>query len=411
MKPVVGGSNSRYSRRRGHASGRMTYEVLVELRISVAELLRVVSLSQGVVQRKNTMPVLSHVLLDAGTDAHGNGRLQITATDLDVGIKASRPCEVISPGAVTIPARALADMVRVLPGPDVVLKRLPNQHVEVKSGRTKARLMALSADEFPALPAYESATFVSVDQTLLINMVEKTLYAASTDETRYNLGGVYFEPPTNPDGPLTMVATDGHRLVRIERNFAGASEFKLRGPVILPRRGLSELKRVLEGASEAIGDGSPLVEFGFHESHCVFRKGNTVLGMRLVEGQFPDYKQVIPKLADKVVRVAQRDLVDSLKRVSVLASDKTQAVKLVLSKDQLVVSCTNTETGEISDDVPVEYAGASIEVAFNARYLVDALASLDDKNVLLKVTDNLSPGLLVGVDEPRHLCVVMPMRL
>jgi len=380
----------------------------MELRISVAELSRVVSLAQGVVQRKNTMPVLTHVLLDAGTDAEGNGRLQLIATDLDVGIKASRPCEVITPGSVTIPARALADMVRVLPGPDVVLKRLPNQHVEVKSGRTKARLMALSADEFPSLPAYESATFVKVDQTLLTDMVEKTLYAASQDETRYNLNGVFFEPPTTADGPLTMVATDGHRLVRVERTFEGASNFRLKGPVILPRKGLSELKRVLDGAGDIEGGQ---IELGFHDNHAVVRKGQTVLGMRLVEGQFPDYKQVIPKLADKIVRVTRSDLVESLKRVSVLAQDKMQPVKLAISKDQLVVGCTNPETGEITDDVGVEYAGQSLEVAFNARYLVEALISLDDKNVLLKVTDNLSPGLLVGVDEPRHLCVVMPMRL
>lgn len=382
----------------------------MELRISVAELSRVVSLAQGVVQRKNTMPVLAHVLLDAGVDADGNGRLQLIATDLDVGIKASRACEVITPGSVTIPARALADMVRVLPGPDVVLKRLPNQHIEVKSGRTKARLMALSADEFPSLPAYESATFVKVDQTLLTDMVDKTLYAASTDETRYNLNGVFFEPPQAADGPLTMVATDGHRLVRVERTFEGASSFRLKGPVILPRKGLSELKRVLDG-SEAGPDGANVIELGFHDNHAVVRKGNTVLGMRLVEGQFPDYKQVIPKLADKIVRVTRSELVESLKRVSVLAQDKMQPVKLAISKDQLVVGCTNPETGEITDDVPVEYAGQSLEVAFNARYLVEALASLDDKNVLLKVTDNLSPGLLVGVDEPRHLCVVMPMRL
>lgn len=381
----------------------------MEFRISVAELSRVVSLAQGVVQRKNTMPVLSHLLLDAGVDAAGNGRLQLTATDLDVGVKAARACEVIAPGAVTIPARALADMVRVLPGPDVVFKRLPNQHVEVKSGRTKARLMALSAEEFPTLPAYESAHFVSVDKTLLVDMVDKTLYAASTDETRYNLNGVFFEPPSSADGPLTMVATDGHRLVRVERTFVGASNFRLKGPVILPRKGLNELKRVIEGSDG--GDDGNLVELGFHDNHAVIRRGNTLLGMRLVEGQFPDYKQVIPKLADKVVRLSRQDLVDSLKRVSVLAQDKMQPVKVTLGRDQLLVSCTNPETGEISDDVPVEYAGASIDVAFNARYLVEALMSLDDKNVLLKVTDNLSPGLLVGVDEPRHLCVVMPMRL
>jgi DNA polymerase-3 subunit beta len=388
----------------------MGQEASMELRISVTELARVVSLAQGVVQRKNTMPVLSHVLLEAGTDADGNGRLQLTATDLDVGIKASRPCEVMSPGSVTIPARALADMVRVLPGPDVVLKRLPNQHIEVKSGRTKARLMALSADDYPSLPAYEAAHFVTIDQTLFTDMVDKTLYAASTDETRYNLNGVFFEPPASPDGPLTMVATDGHRLVRIERTFEGASNFRLKGPVILPRKGLSELKRVLDGGHDG-SDGPARIELGFHDNHAVVRKGTTVLGMRLVEGQFPDYKQVIPKLADKIVRVTRAELVESLKRVSVLSADKLQPVKLAIAKDQLVVSCTNPETGEISDDVPVEYAGQSLEVAFNARYLVEALASLDDKNVLVKVTDNLSPGLLVGVDEPRHLCVVMPMRL
>lgn len=380
----------------------------MELRIPVAELSRALSLAQGVVQRKNTMPILSHVLLDA-TAA---GRLVLSATDLDVGVRTERACEVTAPGSVTIPARALADMVRELPGPDVTLKRLPNQHVEVKSGRTRAKLMALSADEFPSLPPYADASFVSLDTTLLTDMVDKTLYAASQDETRYNLNGVLFEPPgmngTSADGPLTMVATDGHRLVRVERAFDGASTFALKNPVILPRKGLGELRRILGGGE---GDEAKTIELGFKDNHAVARRGNTLLGMRLVDGQFPDYKQVIPKLADKIVRIARQDLVDSLKRVSVLAQDRMQPVKLVLGKDTLVVTCTNPDAGEISDDVPVEYAGQQIEVAFNARYLIEALQSLDDKNVLLKLIDNLSPGLLVGVDEPRHLCVVMPMRL
>lgn len=378
----------------------------MELRIPVAELSRALSLAQGVVQRKGTMPILSHVLLDVSV-RDGNGILTLSATDLDVAVRTERACEVVSPGAVTIPARALADMVRELPGPDVVLKRLPNQHVEVKSGRTRARLLALAAEEFPALPPYHEATFVTLDTTLLLDMVDKTVYAASTDETRYNLTGVLFEPPANPEGPLTMVATDGHRLVRIERSFEGAANFNRKGPVILPRKGLGELRRILGGDTGT----NRTVELGFKDNHAVVRQGTTVLGMRLVDGQFPDYKQVIPKLADKVVRIARTDLLDSLKRVSVLAQDRMQSVKLVLTKDQLVVSCANQDAGEISDDVAVEYAGQSLELAFNARYLIEALQSVDDKNVLLKLIDNLSPGLLVGVDEPRHLCVVMPMRL
>ena len=389
----------------------------MELRISVADLSRALSLAQGVVQRKNTMPILSHVLLDAGASSSGAGKLTLSATDLDVGVRTERACEVTTPGSVTIPARALADMVRELPGPDVTLKRLPNQHVEVKSGRTRARLMALSADEFPSLPPYADAAFVSLDTTLLLDMVDKTLYAASQDETRYNLNGVLFEPPglngSSDEGPLTMVATDGHRLVRVERTFEGAAKFALKAPVILPRKGLGELRRILSdsSASGSGGDDNKTIELGFKDQHAVARRGNTLLGMRLVDGQFPDYKQVIPKLADKLVRIARQELIDSLKRVSVLAQDRMQPVKLVLGKDTLVVTCTNPDAGEISDDVPVEYAGQTIEVAFNARYLIEALQSLDDKNVLLKLIDNLSPGLLVGVDEPRHLCVVMPMRL
>lgn len=377
----------------------------MELRIPVAELSRAVSLAQGVVQRKNTMPILSHVLLDASASGDAAGKLTLIATDLDVGVRTERPCEVTTPGSLTIPARSLADIVRELPGPDVTLKKLPNNHVEVKSGRTRARLLAMSADEFPALPPYADASFVELDTTLFLDMVEKTLYAASTDETRYNLNGVLFEPSTSADGPITMVATDGHRLVRVERTFESKTGFSLKGPVILPRRGLGELRRIFGS------DGEGALQLGFKDNHAVVQRGSTMMGMRLVDGQFPDYKQVIPKLADKIVRISRQDLVDGLKRVSVLSADKLQPVKLALTKDQLVVSCTNPEAGEISDDVPVEYAGQAIEVAFNARYLLEALASLSDKNVLLKLTDNLSPGLLVGVDEPRHLCVVMPMRL
>jgi DNA polymerase-3 subunit beta len=389
----------------GSSAKRATIEVeFMELRIPVADLSRALSLAQGVVQRKNTMPILSHVLLDA----YASGRLTLSATDLDVGVRTERPCEVIAPGSITIPARALADMVHELPGPDVTLKRLPNQHVEVKSGRTRARLMALSADEFPSLPPYAEASFVTLDTGLLVDMIDKTLYASSQDETRYNLNGVLFEPPGTLDGPLTMVATDGHRLVRVERTFEGAAQFALKAPVILPRKGLGELRRILSSDG---GDDGKTIDLGFKDQHAVARRGNTLLGMRLVDGQFPDYKQVIPKLADKIVRITRQDLIDSLKRVSVLAQDRMQPVKLVLGKDTLVVTCTNPDAGEISDDVPVEYAGQTIEVAFNARYLIEALQSLSDKNVLLKLTDNLSPGLLVGIDEPRHLCVVMPMRL
>ena len=378
----------------------------MELRIPVSEFSRALSMMQGIVQRKNTMPILANVLLQVETTEDGAGKLTLAATDLDVAMRTERPCEVLEAGSVTIPARALSDMVRVLPGPDVTLKKLANNHIEVKSGRTKAKLMGLSAEEYPNLPDYNEVPFVQLDAALFADMVEKTIYAASTDETRYNLNGILFEPDAENPSKLVMVSTDGHRLVRIERTFENA-EFPTKDSVILPRKGIGELRRLFDSSD---GDSDTL-EIGFHSNHAVMKKGNTVLGMRLIDGTFPDYRQVIPKLADKVVRISRPETVDSLRRVSVLAADKGQPVKLSLGKDQLTVACSNPDTGEISDDVPVEYAGDGVEVAFNARYLVDALASLDDQNVLLKLTDNLSPGLLVGVDETHHLCVVMPMRL
>jgi DNA polymerase-3 subunit beta len=377
----------------------------MELRIPVSELSRALSMMQGIVQRKNTMPILANVLLEVTTTSDGAGKLTLSATDLDVGMRTERPCEALETGAVTVPARALSDMVRVLPGPDVTLKRLANNHVEVKSGRTKAKLMGLSAEEYPSLPSYDDVDFATVDAAAFAHMVDKTLYAASTDETRYNLNGVLLEPSSEEAGKLVMVATDGHRLVRIENVFEGAKLSKSES-VILPRKGVGELRRLFDGAED-----NATLEVGFHDNHVVMRTGGTILGMRLIDGAFPDYKQVVPNLADKVVRISRGDTVESLRRVSVLASDKTQPVKLSLKKDSLTVSCSNPDAGEITDDVPVEYGGDDIDIAFNARYLLDALASLDDTNVLLKLTDNLSPGLLVGVDDSSHLCVVMPMRL
>ncbi|MFZ9886053.1 MAG: DNA polymerase III subunit beta [Myxococcota bacterium] len=377
----------------------------MELRIPVAELSRALSMMQGIVQRKNTMPILANVLLEVTTHGDGAGRLTITATDLDVAMRTERACEALATGSVTVPARALADMVRVLPGPDVTLKRFANNHVEVKSGRTKAKLMGLSAEEYPTLPSYDEVNFLELDAREFLGMVDKTLYAASSDESRYNLNGVLFEPDQTRTGGLSMVATDGHRLVRVGRVFEGV-DFGGAKSVILPRKGIGELKRLFDG----VEDSSPL-EIGFFDNHAVLRRGGTTLGMRLIDGSFPDYKQVIPKLADKVVRVSRAETTDSLKRVSVLASDKAAPVKLSLGRDTLTVSCSNPDAGEVSDDVPVEYGGDEIDVAFNARYLVDALACLEDQNVLLKLTDNLSPGLLVGVDDTDHLCVVMPMRL
>jgi DNA polymerase-3 subunit beta len=379
----------------------------MEIRVSVAELTKALTMMQGVVQRKNTMPILSNVLMETEITSEGNGNLILSVTDLDIGMKLTRPCEVIEPGAITVSARALLDIVKMLPGPDVTLKGLPNQHLNIKSARTNARLLALAPEEFPKLPDISGTQFFPIEVAQFSEMVHKTLYSTSMDENRYNLTGVYFEPQKENPNTVVLVSTDGHRLSRIEATL-GENKFDMQQPVILPRKGLTEMLRLLESVQPS--DKSTFL-FGFSANQAIVCTENTVLTMRVIDGKFPDYQQVIPKLSDKIMRASRADFLTSLRRVSVLASDKTQSVKLMSRQGELTVSCVNPDAGEVSDDVPIEYNGPDIEIGFNAKYIIDALSSLSDTNIMMKFTDPLSPALLIGINEGSHLCVVMPMRM
>lgn len=379
----------------------------MEIRLAVNEFQKTLTQIQGVIQKKNTMPVLANVMLEAQLDESGIGSLSLSGTDLDTGMRTSQSCDVMDTGAITISARALLDVVKVLPGPSVSLKLLSNQQVNVRSAHTSANLFALSAEEFPGLPETENLRWQKMSVPTFLEMIQRTLYSASVDENRYNLTGVYFEPSEAEDGRLVMVATDGHRLSRIAKTMpeGGLSTFR---PVIMPRKGLSELVRLLE--NQQIADGEDFF-MAFSEKHAHVSRGNVLLSMRLIDGQFPDYNQVIPKLADKILRASRQSFLTSVKRVSVLASDKNQCIKFSAKKDDVRVSCINPDAGEVEDNIPVEYNGPELELGFNAKYVLDALSSISDDNVLVKFTDPLSPSLLTGVSDDSHVCVIMPMRI
>lgn len=374
----------------------------MEIRISANELTKALTMLQGVVQRKNSMPILSNVLIQT----NGPDGVLLSSTDLDIGMRLRKNCEVVAEGASTVSARSLLDIVKMLPGPDVTLKSLENMHLSIKSGRTNARLVALSPAEFPVLPSTEGMSFQSVDSNLFLSMVQKTIYSTSNDDNRYNLTGVYFEPQPNAPNSVVMVSTDGHRLSRVKESFAGGdfSDFE---SVTLPRKGLIELLRLLDGATEK----DDKFELAFSEQHGIVLYKDTYLSMRLIDGKFPDYNQVIPKLADKILRASRHDFLLGLKRVSVLASEKNQSVKMRTKSGELTVSCVNPEAGEVTDDVSVEYNGPDIEIGFNAKYIIDALSSISDSNIMVKFTDPLSPTLITGMNDDSHQCVIMPMRM
>lgn len=378
----------------------------MDLRISVNDLVRSLTLLQGAVQKKHTMPILSNVLLSAQGNTE-NGTLTLIATDLDIGVKLTRRCDVRVEGSVTVPARSFLDIAKMLPGPDIHLKVLENSHLQIVSGRTNARLNSLPTSEFPALPSFETTEFAELDANLFSSMVQKTLYCTCHDENRQSLTGVFFEPQKLHPGRLALVSTDGHRLSRIESTFENCS-FAQCEPVIIPKKGLVELMKFIENNQMA---DNPTFSLGFTKNHAVVRRGSAQIFMRLIEGSFPDYSQVIPKLADKILRASRMDLLTSLRRVSVLASDKNQDLRFSSRKDELRVSCVNPEAGEVADDVPVEYSGPDISIGFNARYIIEALSSMTDNNIMIKFTDPLAPTMLTGIADDGHLCVIMPMRI
>jgi DNA polymerase-3 subunit beta len=368
----------------------------MEFRIAADELKKALYRAQGIVERKTTMPILANVLVNAGKSG-----VSVTAFDLDIGVVSEHPAEVTKPGAVTLSAKYVFDIVQNLPEAHLTIKKLPNNYAEITSGSAHFKIVGMAPEEYPKLPKEESASLVKVSGAVLLDMVKRTSFAISTDETRYILNGVFFEPQAG--GKLRMVATDGHRLSLCERPLEG--DFRLKGGVIIPRKGLFELKRVLEEAPDAE------CHLGFAESSALFKKPGLTMVMRLIDGQFPEYQRVIPKEGEKQLTLNKVRLLEGLRRIALLSADKSYAVKLWLSQDRLRITSQNPDLGEAKDDVEVAYRGPDLSIGFNARYLIDVLTVLEGDEVQLELGDEHSPGVLHSPGDRASIAVVMPMRV
>jgi DNA polymerase III subunit beta len=368
----------------------------MEFRIAADELKKALYRAQGIVERKTTMPILANVLVTAGKSG-----VTVTAFDLDIGIVSDHPAEVMKPGAVTLSAKYVFDIVQNLPEAQVTIKKLPNNYAEITSGSAHFKIVGMAPEEYPKLPKEENAPLVKISGNTLLEMIKKTSFAISTDETRYILNGVFFEP--REGGKLRMVATDGHRLSLVERELEG--DFKLRGGVIIPRKGLLELKRLLDEAPDAE------CQLGFAENSALFKKPGLTMVMRLIDGQFPEYQRVIPKEGEKVVTISKLRLQEGLKRIALLSADKSNAVKIGLSENQLRITSHNPDLGEAKDDIEIPYKGGEVSIGFNARYLIDVLSVLEGDEVVFELGDEHSPGVLRPPGDKSYTAVVMPMRV
>ncbi|MDT8442212.1 MAG: DNA polymerase III subunit beta [Desulfuromonadales bacterium] len=362
------------------------------------QLLKELARIQGIVEKRNTIPVLANVLLESG-----DGQLLLTATDLEVGMRSSCAADISQPGRITVSAKKLYEITKELSDQRISFATRENSWIEVKCGKAQFNVVGLSADEFPHFPSPEKADFLTLRSQLCKEMIDKTLFAVSTDESKYNLNGIFVQIPAESNS-LRMVATDGHRLSMIDKVVDDVTSEEFGRGVILPRKGIYELKKLAD-------DGEGELKIGFMENNAVVCKGSTVVIMRLVDGDFPDYQRVIPQGNDNQAVISVEPLLHALRRMIILSSEKSRGVKMELANNRLEVSSSNPELGEAREELEIEYSGPELSVGFNARYLLDILQVQDQGKIRFFLKDQLSPGLVKPLQDDGFLAVVMPMRL
>ena len=353
---------------------------------------------QGIVEKRNTIPVLSNVLLE-GVD----GELRLTATDLEVGMQSTYPANIRKPGKITVSAKKLYEIIKELPDNEIKFNVKDNCWIEVECGKAQFNIVGLSADEFPNFPKPDQGHSISLASSLCKEMIEKTFFAVSQDESKYNLNGIFCQVQVSTD-QLRFVATDGHRLSMIDKKIEFAQSPELTKGVILPRKGILELKKLAE-------EGESHLQLGFMDNNAVISKDRTVIIMRLVDGEFPDYSRVIPKNNEQQAMIAVDPFLHALRRMIILSSEKSRGVKMNFKKNLLEVSSSNPEFGDAREELDIDYQGPDLSVGFNARYLLDILQVQNQDQIFVILKDNLSPGLIKPIDEDGYLAVIMPMRL
>jgi len=357
----------------------------------------------NVVGTRATMPILSNVLLQAE-----DGGIALTTTNLDLGIRCRIKAEVSQPGALTLPVRKLAEIVKALPNLEVSLESTPSHQAKISSGGSMFRIMGIGKEEFPQLPSFADKHKFKLPQADLVRMLKSVAYAQSSDENRYILNGVYFN---FADGKLTLVATDGRRLALVSHEVA-VTEANA-GSLILPAKTVAELTRLLgqgESAQITFNDRQAAFEIAIGEAGS----GNGLiesiyLVSKIVEGNYPNYRQVIPKETEHRIKIERELLAECVQRAALVTSDKNNSVRLKVTKNVLEISAQSPEFGESHETMAVPYTGGEVQVAFNPQFLLDPLRALTHDEVFFEFKDELSPGIFKTLDS--FLCVIMPLRL
>src|SRR6266849_5995024 len=384
------------------ASARATQEEKgtgpMEFSVKKFDLLEELNLTQGVVERKTTIPILSNVLCEAK-----DNRLTITATDLELSIRTGCEAKVKKEGSGTIPAKRLLELVRLLPEEEIRFRLLENNWVEILCDRKKYRMVGMSKDNFPALPAFPHP-LVTIPAKVLSSLIARTQFAISMEESRYTLnGGLLILKPDQ----LAMVATDGHRLALVETDHKLAG-LNSEARVLVPKKAMVEVQRLAAGAGE-----DAQVEFARDDNHLFFQVGPRLLISRMLTGQFPNYEAVLPRENKKTVVLERNELNDAVRRVSQLADQRSHVVKFAVATDGVEISASSPEYGEAKETIDKEYKGDPLSIGFNAQYLLDFLSAAAEGPISIELKDEQSAGQMrpLADDQYRYRYVIMPMRI
>lgn len=376
----------------------------MEFTVSKADLSRALSVTQNAVAKKTTMPILSNVLISAAENL-----VRISATDLEITAEVRAQAKVKKKGSTTVSSRMFSDIVRELPDGDITIKLCEAERIEITAGKSKFKVIGTSSDEYPSLPGATLSPRASISAAQLAEMINKTIYSVSVDDTRINLTGVCMEVVSESKGKkggnkvIRMVATDGHRLAMITRPADGLD---FQGRAIVPRKGLAEVRKIVEAQGESE------VRIDVNEGFFILEAGETRVAVRLADAEYPNYEGVIPKDKGERAKIAAGDLVQALRRAALMVSDQGKCIRMDFSKNLVRISGNSPELGEATEELPVQYQGGDLSIGFNAGYLLDfAATSPSEGSILLELNGELAAGKLFVDGDESYLGIVMPMRL
>jgi DNA polymerase III subunit beta len=368
----------------------------MELVVRKVDLAKELSLLQGIVERKNTIPILANVLLDAAKDS-----VSLLATDLDVGLRSHCEAKVSKPGTLTLPAKKLFEIVNALPDTEIHISEDKNgKNVTIAADRFESKMQTLPAGEFPTPPQESGPVEATLPGPALKRMISHTRFAITSEDTRYFLNGAQLVLTSDS---LSMVATDGHRLAYMSIKESPGKNVK--SEVLLPRKTLNEVARLIDGGSA--------VEFSQGENHLFFRSEGRLLISRKIDANFPAYERVIPKTNDKRIEFDRDRLASAVRRVRLLSNERSKAVKFAIAKDQVEITSSTPELGEAHEVLPVEYSGTAMQICFNADYVDNFLAVVETESVELEFKDEMSQAVMkpIGAEGYSYTYVIMPMRI